>query len=367
MSIAEAQPRSPETSTSFLDQPTLNSLSNESGTANAEPSSSSSNPLNEFAQQVLGSESDAHNLLDLGRGGMGYSIIGEEQTFNDLLQSEERREQALNNNNGHDDHGHGHDHSHNEMHDHMIDPGLESELSRHIEESDNAQIQHQNQSQNQTQNQNQNHQIILDENGNEITIVLPTSEEELPSTQNNTNTNNNNLNIVYGGRIGKRKRTSHSNLDGSGTQNVNEAEQMLDADGNIVEPHEYARLKKDSHKEVERRRRENINDGINEIAQLIPGGLDKQGKGTLLKRAAAYLVDLVDKIRVGQEELGKKDAEKVDLENQIAHLTLQLQEERDRSMRFETSWREAEDRSASSNFELERLRAELEEAKAAQV
>ena len=35
-------------------------------------------------------------------------------------------------------------------------------------------------------------------------------------------------------------------------------------------------------------------------------------------------------------------------------------------MRFETSWREAEDRAASSNFELERLRAELEELRGTQ-
>ncbi|WWC70928.1 uncharacterized protein I206_104880 [Kwoniella pini CBS 10737] len=333
MSLAEPQTRSPENSTSFLDQPTLNSLSNEGG----EPSSSSSNPLNEFAQQVLGSESDAHNLLDLGRGGMGYSIISEEQTFNDLLQNEERREQALNDNNN-DDNNHNHDHEHQGVHE--IDPGLESELSRHIEESD--------------QNQQQ---IILDENGNQITLNLSSVDENGHPIQNN------NLNIVYGGRIGKRKRISHSNLDG---QNTTDNEPMLDADGNVVEPQEYARLKKDSHKEVERRRRENINDGINEIAQLIPGGTDKQGKGMLLKRAAAYLVDLVDKIRVGQEELSKRQGEKIDLEAQLAHIQIQLQEERDRSMRFETSWREAEDRSASSNFELERLRAEIEELKGAQ-
>jgi bHLH factor len=44
----------------------------------------------------------------------------------------------------------------------------------------------------------------------------------------------------------------------------------------------------------------------------------------------------------------------------------QLAEEHARSMRYETSWREAEDRAASSQFELERVKAELDELKARQ-
>lgn len=35
-------------------------------------------------------------------------------------------------------------------------------------------------------------------------------------------------------------------------------------------------------------------------------------------------------------------------------------------MRFETSWREAEDRAAASQFELDRLKTELDELKKAQ-
>ncbi len=37
-----------------------------------------------------------------------------------------------------------------------------------------------------------------------------------------------------------------------------------------------------------------------------------------------------------------------------------LADEHSRSIRYETSWRETEDRAASSQFELERVRGELE-------
>lgn len=47
----------------------------------------------------------------------------------------------------------------------------------------------------------------------------------------------------------------------------------------------------------------------------------------------------------------------------IAHLEARLADERSRSIRFESSWRQAEDLAASSNFELERLKAELEKLK----
>lgn len=51
------------------------------------------------------------------------------------------------------------------------------------------------------------------------------------------------------------------------------------------------------------------------------------------------------------------------LQATLAHVESRLAEEQARSIRFETSWREAEDRAASSQFELERIKAELEELK----
>jgi len=65
---------------------------------------------------------------------------------------------------------------------------------------------------------------------------------------------------------------------------------------------------------VERRRRENINDGIGEIARLIPGGLEKMGKGTLLRRAAEHLAMMVEKVARFDEELAKREVEKAEIQ-----------------------------------------------------
>lgn len=130
-------------------------------------------------------------------------------------------------------------------------------------------------------------------------------------------------------------------------------------------------------KEVERRRRENINDGINEIARLIPGGQDKVGKGQLLRRAAEHLAQVKDRLARVDAELAQKEHEKstmkvsssgssgegADAQAELDTAQHRLEEEHARSMRFETSWREAEDRAAASQFELDRVKTELDELK----
>lgn len=77
-------------------------------------------------------------------------------------------------------------------------------------------------------------------------------------------------------------------------------------------------LLKVPQKEVERRRRENINDGINEIARLVPGGSEKMGKGMLLRRAADYLSDIANKMGRFDEELASKDREKQTIQVGVA-------------------------------------------------
>lgn len=70
----------------------------------------------------------------------------------------------------------------------------------------------------------------------------------------------------------------------------------------------------DMQKEVERRRRENINDGIAEIARYIPNGQDpKLGKGQLLKLAAEYLNEMTERIRRFDAEMAIKEREKQEL------------------------------------------------------
>lgn len=64
-------------------------------------------------------------------------------------------------------------------------------------------------------------------------------------------------------------------------------------------------------KEVERRRRENINEGIMDIVAQVPGGSDpKVGKGILLKRAADYLQNLKNKVEHLTVDVASKDREK---------------------------------------------------------
>ncbi|KAL9098528.1 MAG: hypothetical protein Q9163_005827 [Psora crenata] len=60
----------------------------------------------------------------------------------------------------------------------------------------------------------------------------------------------------------------------------------------IVGTDEWHKVRKDNHKEVERRRRETINEGINELAKIVPG-CDKN-KGAILQRGVQYITQLKD-------------------------------------------------------------------------
>ncbi|KAL8779090.1 MAG: hypothetical protein Q9213_007118 [Squamulea squamosa] len=53
---------------------------------------------------------------------------------------------------------------------------------------------------------------------------------------------------------------------------------------------EWHKVRRDNHKEVERRRRETINEGINELAKIVPGC--EKNKGSILQRAVEYITSL---------------------------------------------------------------------------
>ena len=53
---------------------------------------------------------------------------------------------------------------------------------------------------------------------------------------------------------------------------------------------EHTRLKKETHRQVERRRRETINNGIQQLSDLIPGG--EKNKGRIIMRAIQYIREL---------------------------------------------------------------------------
>ena len=50
------------------------------------------------------------------------------------------------------------------------------------------------------------------------------------------------------------------------------------------------RIRRETHKEVERRRREIINNGITELSKLVPG--DEKNKGRILQRTIQYIREL---------------------------------------------------------------------------
>ena len=67
---------------------------------------------------------------------------------------------------------------------------------------------------------------------------------------------------------------------------------------------------------VERRRRETINEGINELAKVVPGC--EKNKGSILARAVQYIHDLRARDRSGSE---KRTFETSVLEQAVAELT----------------------------------------------
>jgi hypothetical protein len=66
---------------------------------------------------------------------------------------------------------------------------------------------------------------------------------------------------------------------------------------------EWHQIRKNNHKEVERRRREAINEGINQISRLVPN-CDKN-KGAILQRAIEYILQLQEEKKNVEEQFEK--------------------------------------------------------------
>lgn len=83
---------------------------------------------------------------------------------------------------------------------------------------------------------------------------------------------------------------------------------------------EWHKVRKDNHKEVERRRRETINEGINELAKIVPGC--EKNKGSILQRAVQYIQKLQDDL---QANIDKWTFEKLVTEQAIGDLSQKLE------------------------------------------
>ncbi|KAK0722498.1 hypothetical protein B0T26DRAFT_644238 [Lasiosphaeria miniovina] len=79
---------------------------------------------------------------------------------------------------------------------------------------------------------------------------------------------------------------------------------------------EWHKMRKDNHKEVERRRRETINEGINELAKIVPGC--EKNKGSILQRAVSFITQLKEN---ETQNIEKWTLEKLLTEQAIAELS----------------------------------------------
>ncbi|KAI9882014.1 MAG: hypothetical protein M1823_006262 [Watsoniomyces obsoletus] len=104
---------------------------------------------------------------------------------------------------------------------------------------------------------------------------------------------------------------------------------------------QWHRNRRDNHKEVERRRRETINEGINELAKIVPGC--EKNKGSILQRSVAFIIQLKQN---EEQNIEKWTLEKLLGEQAIAELSAGMdryQKEAERlTQENERAWREVE-------------------------
>jgi len=79
-------------------------------------------------------------------------------------------------------------------------------------------------------------------------------------------------------------------LRGSALSSASSTPQTTPSGKPPVGSDEWHRQRRENHKEVERRRRDTINAGINELAKIVPGC--EKNKGSILNRAVQYIQQL---------------------------------------------------------------------------
>ncbi|KAJ3394056.1 basic helix-loop-helix protein [Lobulomyces angularis] len=87
---------------------------------------------------------------------------------------------------------------------------------------------------------------------------------------------------------------------------------------------EWLKVRRENHKQVERRRRETINEGISELAKLLPEGNKadtERNKGRVLQRTVEYINNLKEQVIQTQQRL---ELEKLLCEQAVQELVNQL-------------------------------------------
>ncbi|GLB44167.1 putative helix loop helix domain containing protein [Lyophyllum shimeji] len=112
---------------------------------------------------------------------------------------------------------------------------------------------------------------------------------------------------------------------------------------------EWTRQRKDNHKEVERRRRGNINEGINELGRIVPNGSGEKAKGAILARAVQYIHHLKEN---EARNIEKWTLEKLLMDQAMGDLQTQLEE-------MKKMWEEERMAKLRAENELEVLRGAM--------
>ncbi|KAK3066326.1 hypothetical protein LTS18_001815 [Coniosporium uncinatum] len=113
---------------------------------------------------------------------------------------------------------------------------------------------------------------------------------------------------------------------------------------------EWHKVRRDNHKEVERRRRETINEGINELAKIVPGC--EKNKGSILQRAVQFITQLKEN---ESQNIEKWTLEKLLTEQAINELSSSVDKHRQECSR---AWEEVE----KWKNKAERMQRALDEA-----
>jgi len=114
---------------------------------------------------------------------------------------------------------------------------------------------------------------------------------------------------------------------------------------------EWVRMRKANHKEVERRRRGNINEGINALAAIMPNDAgESKAKGAILSRATQYIQHLKDN---EARNIEKWTLEKLLMDQAMGDLQAQLEEMR-------KMWEDEHNSKLGLEAEVHRLQSDIQ-------
>ncbi|KAF3275685.1 basic helix-loop-helix protein [Orbilia oligospora] len=110
---------------------------------------------------------------------------------------------------------------------------------------------------------------------------------------------------------------------------------------------EWHRVRKDNHKEVERRRRETINEGINELAKIVPGC--EKNKGSILQRTVQYINELKEELKKVNNDRGVEKMLTDQAMRDLSNANDKLKAECERAWREADTWKKVVSSAENNN------------------